>query len=310
MFFVTFSHQGRDRVGILNTQKDKVLDLLAAQSDLAERGKLSKVDGLYVDMISSIRFGELFIEQTKKVLQLLDEEHFHSPRWLLMEDIQLKAPIPRPLKNIFCLGKNYADHAIEMGGVESIPKDPMVFSKAPTTVIGPNEGILSHHKVTSELDYEGELALVIGKKGRGISKEDAWDYVFGYTIINDVTARDLQQRHKQFLIGKSLDTSCPMGPYLVYREAISNPSQLKIETRVNGEIRQSSSTDQFIFNIPTIIETLSAGMTLEPGDIIATGTPSGVGKGFHPPKFLQPGDVIEIAIEGIGVLRNQVIEDV
>ncbi|MFC7371735.1 fumarylacetoacetate hydrolase family protein [Fictibacillus iocasae] len=216
------------------------------------------------------------------------------------------APIERPLKNIFCVGKNYRDHAIEMGGAADIPEDIIVFSKAPTAVIAHEALIPLHESITSELDYEGELAVIIGKTGTSIQECQAHDYIFGYTILNDVTARDLQQKHKQFLIGKSLDGTCPMGPFITLKEAVQDHSRLSIETKVNGEVRQSGTTGDFIFPIERIIAELSKGMTLEAGDIIATGTPAGVGKGMKPPVFLKTGDVVEITIEGIGTLRNEV----
>jgi 2-keto-4-pentenoate hydratase/2-oxohepta-3-ene-1,7-dioic acid hydratase in catechol pathway len=187
-----------------------------------------------------------------------------------------------------------------------LPKHPVVFSKPPTAVIGPEAEIDSHPGVTEQLDYEGELAVVIGKKAKSVKKERAFDYVFGYTIVNDVTARDKQRIHGQWLLGKSFDTFCPMGPVLMHKSGLQNPQDLQIETRVNGEVRLSSYTSLMIFDIPTLIATITAGTTLEPGDIIATGTPSGVGKGFKPPRFLKPGDVVEVEIEGIGVLRNRV----
>lgn len=255
-------------------------------------------------MIEFITAGENQVKQAAETIEkarnsafLLDKE---SVRWL--------APIPRPVKNIFCVGKNYAEHAIEMGSKADIPEHVMMFTKAPTTVIGHGEAIPNHLAVTSQLDYEGELAVVIGKKAKGVKKKDAEDYIFGYTIINDVTARDLQKRHKQFFIGKSLDGTCPMGPVIVHKSRFQEPLALNIKTTVNGEVRQNGNTNQFIFSIPEIIEVLSKGMTLEAGDIIATGTPAGVGKGFNPPKFLRTGDVIEINIEGIGALCNKVAE--
>ncbi|MCL6616560.1 MAG: fumarylacetoacetate hydrolase family protein [Anoxybacillus ayderensis] len=262
---------------------------------------LSKADETIPNtMIECVELGELFIEKVQRVLERV------QPEWTYeLHDVQLLAPIPRPIKNIFCIGKNYADHAQEMGSIAD-RENMIVFSKAPTTVIGHEAPILRHADVTDQLDYEGELAIVIGKKGKAIPKEQALDYVFGYTIVNDVTARDLQERHKQYLLGKSLDTSCPMGPWIVHRSAIAHPHALHIETKVNGEVRQSATTAQFIFDIPTIIATMSKGMTLEPGDVIATGTPAGVGKGMNPPRFLQSGDVIEITIDQIGTLRNVV----
>jgi 2-keto-4-pentenoate hydratase/2-oxohepta-3-ene-1,7-dioic acid hydratase in catechol pathway len=251
-----------------------------------------------------IALGDKFIEKVHRLKDWLSSNPGREELFRPLASVALEAPIPRPDKNIFCVGKNYAEHAIEMGSKEDIPEHIMVFTKSPTTVIGHNETVLNHHNVTAELDYEGELAVVIGKKGRAIPKEEALDHIFGYTIINDVTARDLQSRHKQFFIGKSLDATCPMGPWIVHSSAIENPNQLDIQTKVNGELRQSSNTENFIFPIEEIISVLSKGMTLEPGDIIATGTPAGVGKGFKPPRFLQPGDKVEITVEKIGTLTN------
>lgn len=250
--------------------------------------------------------GEGFIRQAKELTDWVETNGRAASLYKPLNKVTLLAPIPRPGKNIFCIGKNYREHAIELGSEADVPEHIMVFTKAPTTVIGPNEVVLSHREVTSQLDYEGELAVVIGKRGRAIKREEALDYVFGYTIINDVTARDLQSRHKQFFIGKSLDTTCPMGPWIVDKSEIDNPNHLNIETRVNGEVRQSSNTEKFIFPIEEIISVLSAGMTLEPGDIISTGTPAGVGKGMKPPKFLRPGDQVEVTIEKIGTLVNRI----
>ena len=191
-----------------------------------------------------------------------------------------------------------------MGSEADIPEHVMVFTKAPTAIIGHGATVDAHQSSTDELDYEGELAVVIGKRGKNISQTEALDYVFGYTIVNDITARDLQQRHKQFFIGKSLDTSCPIGPWIVHHSAIKNPNNLAITTKVNGAIRQDSNTKHFIFPIEEIISVLSQGMTLEPGDIIATGTPAGVGKGFKPPRFLKQGDEIEIYIEAYREIKQ------
>ncbi|MFD1357227.1 fumarylacetoacetate hydrolase family protein [Fictibacillus halophilus] len=255
-------------------------------------------------LLKAIQQGEEFTSTVNDLVNQVKAADYTYP----LEEVHLLAPIPRPSKNVFCIGKNYRDHAIEMGSEADIPEDIMVFSKAPTAVIGHGEGIPSHSKVTDQLDYEGELAVVIGKTGTGITKEEAMDYVFGYTIINDITARDLQQKHKQFLLGKSLDGTCPMGPWIVHHSEIPNPEILMIETKVNGEVRQKGNTSDFIFDIRTMIAELSKGMTLEAGDIIATGTPAGVGKGMKPPVFLKAGDTIEISIEGIGTLRNEIVE--
>lgn len=255
------------------------------------------------EMIECIEMGEEFINRVNGLLNEADEDQLIRSSYSI-DQLSFLAPIPRPLKNVFCIGKNYREHAIEMGSEADIPEDLIVFTKAPTSIIGHGANILSHKNVTSQLDYEGELAIVIGKKGKGIKKEEAFDYIFGYTILNDITARDLQSKHKQFFLGKSLDGSCPIGPWIVDKSEIDNPEELNIKTLVNGEVRQASSTNQFIFPIAEIIETLSNGMTLEPGDIIATGTPSGVGKGFNPPRFLSSGDKIEITIDKIGTLVN------
>ncbi len=217
---------------------------------------------------------------------------------------KILAPIPRPRKNIFCMGRNYAEHARE-GGVAP-PEVPVFFTKPPTAVIGPEAPVI-HHRVTQALDYEVELVAIIGRRGRDISAAKALDFVFGYTIMNDVTARDLQRRHQQWFKGKSLDTFAPMGPWIVDRSAIPNPQALRLSMRVNGESRQDSTTAKMLFTVAQLIETLSAGTTLEPGDLLATGTPEGVGMGFTPPKWLQVGDVVEAEIEGIGVLRNRIV---
>jgi 2-keto-4-pentenoate hydratase/2-oxohepta-3-ene-1,7-dioic acid hydratase in catechol pathway len=223
-----------------------------------------------------------------------------------LEAVELLAPIPLPRRNIFCVGKNYRDHVAEMRtGSEDLPENPILFSKVPQTVIAPGAAIRIPTGVSEAIDYEAELAVVIGREGRGIAPADAWDHIFGYTILNDVTARDLQRRHVQWLIGKSLDSFCPMGPWIVTADAL-DPTALDIALWVNGEQRQKATTDLLIFDIPTIIATLSAGITLYPGDIIATGTPAGVGAGFKPPRFLKAGDVVDIEISGIGRLSNPV----
>ena len=263
--------------------------------------ELAGLHGLPQDLLGGIEQGEGFFQKVKNVLQ---DDSVEPPTYS-HDEIKWLSPLPKVKRNIMCVGKNYRDHAIEMGSEQDIPKDIMIFTKATNTVIGHGETVLHHGEVTEELDYEGELAVVIGKRGKGVSPEDALDYVFGYTILNDITARDLQKKHGQFFIGKSLDTTCPIGPYLVTKDDIADPQNLEIKTRVNGETRQSSNTSEMIFNIPTIISTLSKGMTLEPGDIIATGTPAGVGKGLKPPLFLKKGDRVEIEIESLGILTNQ-----
>ncbi|QOR67511.1 fumarylacetoacetate hydrolase family protein [Cytobacillus suaedae] len=299
MRFVTAQKRGQTIIGIMIEDGSKVLDL--HEAEIAMKGNTT----IPSTMNECLDLGDSFVD---KVSEIEKWASVHNDGGYILEiaEVELKAPIPRPRKNVFCVGKNYADHAIEMGSAADIPEHVMLFSKAPTSVIGTEGTILHHDHITNQLDYEGELAVIIGKKGKRIAEKDAFDYVFGYTILNDITARDLQDKHKQFLLGKSLDTSCPMGPYIAHKSLISNPGKLSIETKVNGEIRQSGNTEQFIFSIEKIISVISQGTTLEPGDIIATGTPAGVGKGFKPPRFLNKGDLIEITVEGLGTLKNSI----
>lgn len=229
--------------------------------------------------------------------------------------VKIEAPIPRPARNVMCVGKNYHEHAKEFtrsgfdssasSAADAIPTAPIIFTKAPECVIAHGADIRYPEGVSDSVDYEAELGLVIGRGGRGIAKADAYGHVLGYTIINDVTARDLQGRHKQWFLGKSLDTFCPMGPWLVTADAV-DPENLGVRCWVNDEMRQDANTRDLIFDIPTLIETISAGITLQPGDVIATGTPVGVGVGFTPPKFLKRGDRVTIEIDGLGRLSNGV----
>lgn len=226
-------------------------------------------------------------------------------------NVQLAAPIPRPRKNIMCMGQNYADHAQESNaarGIATVASDPpAVFTKAPTTVNGPYSEIIIDPAVSEQIDWEAELAVIIGTGGKNIREEDALAHVFGYTVLNDVSARDIQFRHKQYFRGKSLDGFCPMGPWIVTADEIPDPQQLPIRLKVNGVIKQESNTSQMIYSVAQTIALLSTGMTLEAGDIIATGTPSGVGFARKPPEFLHAGDVMETEIEGIGLLRNTIV---
>ncbi len=225
-------------------------------------------------------------------------------------DIKWHAPIPRPLKNVFCLGLNYASHVQETskpGRDPKIPTVPVFFTKPPTAINGPYDPIVWDRAATEQVDYEVELAVVIGVSGRNIARSAAPDHVFGYTIMNDVSARDLQFRHGQWFKGKSLDGFAPLGPVVVTADEFGDPQHKRLSLRVNGEPRQESTTANMLFRIDAIIESLSLGMTLEPGDIIATGTPEGVGLGRTPPEYLKDGDVMEAEIEGIGMIRNQII---
>ena len=234
-----------------------------------------------------------------------------APRHAL-DDVEILAPL-LPRKNVIAVGRNYRDHAAEFSASgfdassqQVIPDHPVVFTKAPTSVIGPDEPILLTNDPTGTTDYEGEMAVVIGKSARNVSKVDALDHVFGWTIVNDVTARDLQKRHVQWFIGKSPDTFCPMGPWIVTVDELPDIENSWMRTHVNGELRQEAPIAALIFDVPTLIATLSEVMTLEPGDVIATGTGTGVGIGFDPPRYLAPGDVVEISIDRIGTLRSPV----
>lgn len=293
MKFLTFTNND-------NTHK---LGLLHGNDEVIDLSILDPVNPMFQNMINFIQGGDEAVFALEKSLN----SPLKKEATLKLEEVTVLAPIPRPIKNIYCVGLNYVEHNNEFAGEDSnLPEHPIIFSKAPSTVIGPDAEILSHPEVTSEIDYEAELGVVIGCGGRNISKEEAYDHIFGYTIINDITARDLQRKHQQWLLGKSLDTFCPMGPYIVKSDAIENINEVNISSRVNGEIRQSSNTKHMIFDIATIISTISKGHTLEAGDIIATGTPAGVGMGFDPPKYLNSGDVVEVEIEGIGILKNTI----
>ena len=230
-----------------------------------------------------------------------------------LDEAMLLAPLPAPPRNIFCVGKNYHAHAREFAGsgydssstsaADAIPKAPIIFTKPATSVTGPWDDIPLFPGLDAEVDYEAELAVVIGRGGRAIPKARAMEHVFGYTVVNDVTARDLQGRHKQWLLGKGIDGFCPMGPWIVTADEL-DAATMRVTCDVNGERRQDAVTSDLIFDIPTLIETISLSMALLPGDVIATGTPEGVGIGFRPPRFLRDGDVVECAIRGIGRIRN------
>ena len=291
---VTFLHAGVPRPGVLLNDAE-ALDLQAA--------------GLpYAGMQQVVEAG----------LQALDaiRAAARAPRSAAVRPLaeaRLLAPMPRPRRNVFCVGRNYMDHVAEgdrtRGLVQSeLPKYPQFFTKAPETVIGPEDVIPDHGAtgVTRYLDYEAELALVIGTPGAGIPPEAAFSHVFGWTIANDVTGRDLQRRYGQWFKGKSLDRSCPMGPWIIPADEL-DASDLSIQLWVNGEQRQSSRTAKMIFGVPQILHHLSQGFTLLPGDVVMTGTPEGVGYAMQPPQVLKGGDVVEIEIEGIGRLRNPVL---
>jgi 2-keto-4-pentenoate hydratase/2-oxohepta-3-ene-1,7-dioic acid hydratase in catechol pathway len=228
---------------------------------------------------------------------------------------KLAAPVGPLTKNVICVGKNYHDHAREFaqsgvdqsGDKQEVPADPVIFTKSPSSLADPGQKISAGLDPTHTVDYEGEFGVVIGRHAKNVKREDALDYVFGYTIVNDLTARAVQQRHKQWFLGKSLDGFCPVGPYLVTRDEFGVPGEQELTTFVNDERRQSAKLRDMIFDVPSFIETVTAYVPLEPGDLLATGTPAGVGIGFDAPRYLQPGDVVRIAISGLGELTNPVV---
>jgi 2-keto-4-pentenoate hydratase/2-oxohepta-3-ene-1,7-dioic acid hydratase in catechol pathway len=295
MRLISFRDTANAKIGVL-ADDETVVDLSVA------------VPRLPRDMTGFVAAGREALELARNALRATGGAR------LQRSAVKLLAPFPRPAKNIFCVGKNYREHAKEFhasgfdasAGKSAVPDVPIVFTKPATTVIGPGEPIPSGLDPTNSVDYEGELAVVIGPGGRGIKKEDALRHVYGYTIVNDVTARTLQHRHKQWFLGKSIDGFCPMGPWLLTADAVPDLTKLRLVTRVNGEVRQDAVLADLIFDVPSLIETISQGLTLGSGDIIATGTPAGVGIGFDPPKYLKPGDRVAITIDGLGTLENPV----
>jgi len=253
------------------------------------------------------------IKDFQNVKKIIGKNKIESLTSVNVSDIKLLAPIPRPLRNIMCVGKNYHDHAQEFygsgfdsSGKKAVADFPVIFTKATTSVIATDENIILANDYTNTTDYEGELGLILSKGGKNIKPEDAYDYIFGYTIINDVSARNIQKQHEQWFIGKSPDTYCPMGPSIVTSDEIGDVTKLKLKTTVNGEVRQDSIVERLIFDIPTLLSTISKTMTLEVCDIIATGTPAGVGIGFEPPVYLKSGDQVEVSIDKLGALRNTI----
>ncbi len=297
MRLVTFSNSGTPTLGVV--ELDRVLNVPEA----ALRFGASVPD----TMQGVIEAGAAVLTVLKN---LSTSGSGDADLWLPLRAVRLLAPIPRPKKNVFCVGRNYKAHIEEGARARGVPlvfpTVPEFFSKPTTSVIGQGADIRLDTKLTEQLDYEVELALVIGKACRDISVSEAMDAVFGYTVLNDVTARDLQKRHHQWFKGKGLDTYCPIGPWIVTADDFGDPAGRRVTLRVNGEIRQDSSTSDLLFNVAKIVSVLSEGLTLEPGDIIATGTPAGVALGMTPQRWLVDGDVVEAEVEGVGILRNTV----
>jgi 2-keto-4-pentenoate hydratase/2-oxohepta-3-ene-1,7-dioic acid hydratase in catechol pathway len=292
MRFVTFDRGAGPRAGVLSDA-----------SHVLELGALGS--GLPTTVQDLIDGGAAMLAKVASALKGAD-----AGKAVALSSVELLAPLPHPRRNIFCVGRNYYEHIKEVHGSEP-PKDavsefPVIFTKAPSCVIGPGAVVPGHLDYSNTLDYEGELAVIIGAPGRGIARSDVMKHIFGYTIFNDVTARKLQRQHNQWFLGKSIDGFGPMGPTLVTADEVADVTKLRLRTTINGEVRQDEIVSSMIFDIPTVIETLSRTMRLEPGDVIATGTPSGVGLGFKPPKFMSKGDEMVVAIDGLGELRNTI----
>ena len=310
MKLVSFSTSAIPQVRVGIVQKHEILDV-----DLAARALNIIPHEQMLDLLDHQAEG---LQTLQDILEKAHGRSFNEVRTFVnigavhdLNSVHLVAPIPRPRKNIMCLGRNYYEHAVESYRAhgEERPKGdaPVIFTKATTTINDPYGKIVIDPAISDKIDWEAELAVIIGKTGKNIPEEEALSYVFGYTVLNDVTARDMQDKFKQFFKGKSLDGYCPLGPWIVTADEIPDPQQLSLRLRVNGVLKQEGHTGDMIYPVKTIISILSQGMTLEPGDIIATGTPSGVGFARTPPEFLKAGDVMETEIDGIGLLRNEVI---
>ena len=277
--------------------------------DMEDFGEISNFP-LPNDMLDLIDLGFEIIQEITEMVQETPENFFEEISYK-MDEVTILAPIEKPRKNIIGIGLNYTEHVAEsartLDTTGKLPQKPIIFSKPPTTVTATNTEIIKNTKLTSQLDWEVELAVVIGKKGKYVANADAMDYVFGYTVINDISARDCR-REGQWIVSKGQDTFAPMGPILVTKDEIENPHNLNLSLKVNGVEKQNSNTKFLLFNINDLIEDLSIVFTLEPGDIIATGTPSGVGAGRNPQEWLYDSDVLEATVEGIGTIINTIKE--
>jgi 2-keto-4-pentenoate hydratase/2-oxohepta-3-ene-1,7-dioic acid hydratase in catechol pathway len=293
MKLVTYQAGGETRLGVL--EGEQVIDLQRASEAAGKK--------LPSDMLAFIKLGDAGLDDAEAALK--------SGAGAVAGPVKLLAPI-KPRKNVFCVGRNYMKHIEEgfraRGMPVRMPEYLELFTKPPTCIIGTEDEIIWNSAATQQLDYEVEFTLIIGKDGRDISADNAYDHIYGYTIGNDVSAREVQRNHGQWFKGKSMDTFCPLGPCIVPKRYYPNAQNAQVMTRVNGEIRQNENTSDMLYNIPRIIEILSTALTLEQGDVIITGTPSGVGMGMDPPGFMKDGDIVECEIEGIGVLRNRVKE--
>jgi 2-keto-4-pentenoate hydratase/2-oxohepta-3-ene-1,7-dioic acid hydratase in catechol pathway len=292
MRLVTFERDGRQEIGALVDEERWVVPFTADPE-------------LPTVMAELVALGQPGLDRAAALVP--------SGERVPLEAVTLCAPL-RPRNNVMCIGKNYVEHAQEFAGSgfdasqkQAVPAHPIVFTKALSSLVGPGDPIDVSADATGTTDYEGELAVVVGRGGSRIAAADAWEHVYGYTIVNDMTVRELQKRHVQFFLGKSAATYCPMGPVLVTRDEIDDVTECWVRTTVNGEERQAAPVSDLIFSIPTLIETISASVALEPGDVIATGTPAGVGIGFDPPRYVAPGDVLTVTVDGIGTLTNPAV---
>lgn len=308
MKLVSFSYEGNTRIGTI-VEDERLIDLnYAYLAKLEAEGQIraKQIAEAFVpsDMVEFLQGGDQSLELAKNAVELIKENPHASSRKVIhrVSDVKIEAPVLNPGKMI-CVGHNYREHILEMG--REIPPYPVVFAKFSNTVIGPQDDI-PFFPVSEQLDYEAEFAFVIGKRARNVTQEDALNYVAGYTIVNDVTYRDLQRRTLQWLQGKTVEGSAPMGPWLITRDELQNPSGLGVVLTVNGEERQRTNTEDLVFTVSYLVQFLSELMTLEPGDVILTGTPGGVGVARNPQVFLKDGDVVRIEIDQVGVLENRV----
>lgn len=300
MKFLTYLHNNRENYGILSNNDFSVIPMDIILEKIGKE--------VPENLLAFIRiYSDDLLFDFKKILELNELEG------IPLDEVKVLAPIPYPRRNVFCLGKNYIDHAKEVDSLpgsklkeSGVPSEPIYFSKVADPAIGHKDNIIISREYTDKLDYEVELAIIISKDGKNISHSEAEDYIFGYTIGNDISARDVQGRHIQWFKGKSLDTATSIGPWIVHKSEIASPVELDINCKVNNETFQNSNTKHLIFDIATIISDLSKGLTLRAGDIILTGTPAGVGMGMNPPRFLKSGDTVECYIEKIGTLINYV----
>jgi 2-keto-4-pentenoate hydratase/2-oxohepta-3-ene-1,7-dioic acid hydratase in catechol pathway len=293
MRLASFTINGSAGFGCVSDDETSVVDFAAA--------------GLAADLEAFVALGDVGLASARAALAALPTIPFAQAH--------IVAPFPNFRRTIMCVGKNYHEHAAEFhgsgfdstAGASAVPEHPIIFVKHPSSIIDPGAGIVAANDPSDTVDYEGELGVIIGEAAFRVAKEDAYEHVYGYTIVNDVTSRELQSKHKQWFIGKSVDTFCPMGPYVVTADEVGDVTRLRLQTFVNDELRQNAPVSDLIFDIPTIIATISATTRLYPGDVIATGTPAGVGIGFKPPKYLHAGDRVRIVVDKLGTLENPVV---